>query len=148
MNAQSMDQIHASVAPCKDWGTPHICYACSSASHSLGSTNDIAVALESLGIKCHIDQTGGMTMVGVVTLKSGITCTWNDEVLVKSPVHYEHEDFEYDGEVLLTAERVGYQLEDSDESLANLTVSEFHPLLTREWTNQVVALLLSMNRGE
>jgi hypothetical protein len=62
------------------------------------------VALEAQGIKCLIDQTGGMTMVGVAILPSGLTFSWNEEVLIESPVTYDHDDFEYDGDVLVLAE--------------------------------------------
>lgn len=88
-----MTSFHSSIAPCDLWDTAHRCYACGSASASQGAINDIAMALESVGIKCQIDQTGGMTMVGVAQLPNGITVSWNDYTLLQSPVGYDDEDF-------------------------------------------------------
>jgi len=97
-------QFHSSVTPCEQYGTPHSCYSCASANSSLGATNDIAIALEQAGIACHIDQTGGFTMVGVCSFAGG-TFTWNDECLILSQFAYDTDEHyeDHDAPVIVEA---------------------------------------------
>jgi len=54
-------------------------------------------------------------MVGVAILSSGATFSWNEEYMLESPVPYDHEDYEYSGEVLVIAEEEdGYDDPQSD----------------------------------
>lgn len=85
--------FHRTVQPCGDWGNPHKCYACACAYNSQGAINDIAVALEALGIPCHIDQTGGMTMVGYCLIPTGGTESWDAECSVTSPLNYDDDRY-------------------------------------------------------
>lgn len=58
-------EIHDSVAPCLEWGTPgHTCVCCGDAHHAIEQgANDIALALEAVGIPCVVEQTGGWVMI-------------------------------------------------------------------------------------
>lgn len=85
-------QFHASVTPCEQYGTPHPCYACGMAGNSEGPINDIANALKNRGFNTHIDQTGGMTMVGVCITDFG-TFSWNEECLLYSVHDYQEENY-------------------------------------------------------
>ena len=88
--------FHPTVEPCGDWGIPHKCYECASAHASQGAINDIAVALEAIGIPCFIDKTGGMTMVGYAKMPNGGTESWDASILVSSLLGYDDEEY-HDG---------------------------------------------------
>lgn len=92
--------FHESVKPCDAWGTVHPCYQCATAQHSQGAVNSVALILERAGITCHIDQTGGMTMVGVCEFVGGCF-TWDSETLVFNSIPYQSEEFDYCGAVVV-----------------------------------------------
>ena len=95
--------FHKSVTPCEQYGTQHSCYACQATHNSQGHINDIANALEGLGVGCFIDQTGGMTMVGTVVFgKDPKTVQFTDELVIVHNEDYFGEDYsgEY-GEIVL-----------------------------------------------
>jgi hypothetical protein len=85
-------KYHSSIEPCPQYGNPHSCYICACTQHAEGIINDIAVGLEESGIKCFIEQTGGMTMVGYADTKIG-TFSWNEEMLAYTKEHYDTDAF-------------------------------------------------------
>lgn len=113
MNNQKVN-FHPSVTPCELFGTPHACYACACASSSDGVINDIATALEREGVPCFIDQTGGMTMVGVCDFTGG-TFTWNQECLILSAFAYgtEAHSEDYDARVVVDVRDVDEYVTDT-----------------------------------